>query len=149
MNAGVPQGSVLGPLLFLIYINDINTNLSCKTTLYADDTSISKYISDPIVSNDEIQHDLLTIENWADKWKVKSNHLKSEALLISRGFDRTDSIFLFQNHTVQNVKEHNHLGLIWNDNGSWKNHLSNIINKAVKRVDMMRALKFKLGRPAF
>ena len=74
--------------------------------------------------------------------------LKSETLLISRGFDRTDSIFLFQNHTVQNVKVHNHLGLIWNDNGSWKNHLFNIINKAVKRVGMMRALKYKLGRSA-
>ena len=80
--------------------------------------------------------------------KMKFNPLKSEALLISRGFDRTDSIFLFQNHTVQNGKEHNHLELIWNDNGSWKNHLSNIINKAVKRVDMMRALKYKLGRSA-
>ena len=148
VNAGVPQGSVLGPLLFLIYINDIDTNLSCKTTLYADDTSISKHITDPIVSNNEIQHDLLTIEHWADKWKIKFNPLKSEALLISRGFDRTDSIFLFQNHTVQNVKVHNHLGLIWNDNGSWKNHLLNTINKAVKRVDMMRALKYKLGRSA-
>ena len=90
----------------------------------------------------------MTIENWADKWKIKFNPLKSEALLISRGFDRTDSIFLFQNYTVQNVKEHNYLGLIWNDNGSRKNHLSNIINKAVKHVDMMRALKYKLGRSA-
>ena len=90
----------------------------------------------------------MTIEHWADKWKIKFNPLKSEALLISRGFDRTNSIFLFQNHTVQNVKVHNHLGLIWNDNGSWKNHLLNIINKAVKRVDLMRALKYKLGRSA-
>ena len=83
-----------------------------QTTLYADDTPISKHITDPIVSNDEIQHDLLTIEQWANKWKIKFNPLKSEALLISRGFNRTDSIFLFQNHTVQNVNEHNHLGLI-------------------------------------
>ena len=135
-------------IILNIYINDIDTYLSCKTTLYADDTSISKHITDPIVSYDEIQHDLLTIEKWADKWKIKFNPLKSEALLISRGFDRIDSIFLFQNHTVQNVEERNHLELIGNDNGSWINHLSNIINKAVKRVDMMRALKYKLGRSA-
>ena len=50
-------------------------------------------------------------------------------------------MFVFQIHIVNSVKEHNHLGLTWNDNGSWKNHLSNVINNADKRVDMMRALK--------
>ena len=148
VTAGVPQGSVLGPLLFLIYINDITTNISCKTTLYADDTSISKHVTDPITSNNELQHDLTTIETWADKWKINFNPVKSEALLITRGLNRADSMFIFQNHIVNNVNEHTHLGLTWNKDGTWKNHLSNIINKAVKRVDMMRALKYKISMSA-
>ena len=148
VTASVPQGSVLGPLLFLKYINDITTNLSSKTTLYADDTSISKHVTDPITSNNELQHDLTTIETWADKWKIKFNPVKSEALLITRGLNRADSMFIFQNHIVNNVNEHTHLGLTWNKGGTWKNHLSNIINKAVKRVDMMRALQYKLSRSA-
>ena len=51
----------------------------CILVYTSDDTSISKHITDPIVSNNEIQHDLLTIEHSADKWKIKFNPLKSEA----------------------------------------------------------------------
>ena len=84
MNADVPQGSVLGPLLFLIYINDISMHLSSRASLFADDTSLSKHISDYDTDNGELQNDLDIIENWAKQWKVKFNPLKSDALLISR-----------------------------------------------------------------
>ena len=70
VNAGVPQGSVLGPLMFLIYINDISLNLSCKTTLFADNTSLSKQITNRQVCELELQYDLKMIETWTEKWKV-------------------------------------------------------------------------------
>ena len=54
--------------------------------------------------------------------------------------------FTFQNHSINIVNEHNHLGLTWNSDVSWKSHLSSIISKASKRIDMLRALKFKLDR---
>ena len=53
--------------MFLIYINDIGNNLSSTATLFADDTSLSKHITDDNISNNEVQHDLDTIEAWASK----------------------------------------------------------------------------------
>ena len=105
VNAGVPQGSVLGPLMFLIYINDISINLSCKTTLFADDTSLSKQITNSQVCELEIQNDLKTIETWAEKWKVTFNPKKSDALLVSRRIYRNNNTnFLFQGHDIKMLK---------------------------------------------
>ena len=82
VKGSVSQVSVLGPLLFLIYINDITMNLTCNTSLFADDTSLYKLI-DGDTSILEVQNDLDKIGDWANKWKVKFNPLKSESLLNS------------------------------------------------------------------
>ena len=72
-SAGVPQGSVLGPLLFLIYINDLPDGLIYNAKLFADDTSIFSVINDPIVSYHNFNSDLLKINNWAYHWKMSFN----------------------------------------------------------------------------
>ena len=128
--------------MYLIYINDIGNNLSSTATLFAKDTSLSKHIIDDYISNNEIQDDLDTIQAWASKWKVIFNPLKSESMLVSlrRNTERG------QNHVINNVDIHKHLGLTWNSDVSWKNHLSTIIARASKRIYMLRALKFKLVR---
>ena len=97
--------------------------------------------------NLDIQNDLNTIQTWANKWQVTFNPIKSEALLVSLRPNRDNRHdFTFQNHHINNVNEHKHLGLIWNCDISWKSHLSSVIAKASKRIDMLRALKFKLDR---
>ena len=147
INAGVPQGSVLGPLLFLVYINDIANHLTSKATLYADDTTLSKQINDSVISTHELQNDLHMIDSWATKWKVKFNPTKSESLLISRKKDMNELItYSFQNQHIIKVENHTHLALIWSNDGTWKRQLSNTLQKAVKRLDMLRALKFKVQR---
>ena len=147
INAGVPQGSVLGPLMFLISIIDIGNNSSSTATLFADDTSLSKHIIDDNISNNEVQHDLDTIEAWASKWQVIFNPLRPESMLVSlRRNNENGRHFTFQNHVINNVDIHKHLGLTWNSDASWKSHMSTIIARASKRIDMLRALKFKLDR---
>ena len=71
--AGVPQGSILGPLLFLIYINDLPDGLISNAKLFADDTSIFSVINDYTVSCDNLNSDLLKINNWAYQWKMSFN----------------------------------------------------------------------------
>ena len=82
--AGVPQGSILGPLLFLLYINDIVKNMGSNIRLFADDTSIFIIVENPISAAQLLNSDLEKIAKWALDWLVTFNPIKTEALLISR-----------------------------------------------------------------
>ena len=73
VNAGVPQCSILGPLLFLIYINDLSGDLSSKTKLFADDTSLFNVAHDINTSANELNNDLKKVSNWAFQWKMSFN----------------------------------------------------------------------------
>ena len=71
--AGVPQGSILGPLLFLVYINDLPNGLKSKAKLFADDTSLFTIVKDKNGSADVLNNDLLLISKWAYDWKMLFN----------------------------------------------------------------------------
>ena len=69
----VPQGSVLGPLLFLIYINDLEKNIKSKIKFFADDTMIFSVVQDSALNTCELNHDLELINMWAYQWKMAFN----------------------------------------------------------------------------
>ena len=73
---GVPQGSVLGPLLFLIYINDLVDNISSEAKLFADDASLFTVVYD--IAADQLNRDLEIISNWAHQWKIQFNPDKNK-----------------------------------------------------------------------
>ena len=73
IESGVPQGSVLGPLLFLIYINDLERNIKSNIKFFADDTMLFSIVKDPEISANELNHDLDIINKWAHQWKLKFN----------------------------------------------------------------------------
>ena len=71
--AGVPQGSILGPLLFLIYINDLPDELKSSAKLFADDTSLFSIVKDENESANALSYDLSQISKWAFNWKMLFN----------------------------------------------------------------------------
>ena len=71
--AGVPQGSILGPLLLLVYINDLPNELKSNVKLFADDTSLFTVVKDKNESGNILNNDLFSISRWAYKWKMFFN----------------------------------------------------------------------------
>ena len=69
----MPQGSVLGPLFFLVYINDLADNLASDIRLFADDASLFKIVYDETVLAQVLSSDLKTLEEWAYQWKMQFN----------------------------------------------------------------------------
>jgi len=73
ISAGVQQGSILGPLYFLVYINDIVTDISSSLRLFADDTTVYIVVNDPQQVADRLNSDLEKIHTWAKQWLVNLN----------------------------------------------------------------------------
>ena len=88
IRAGVPQGSILGPLLFLLYINNIVSEIGSNIRLFADDTSLFIVVDNPVTAAGQLNIDLQKISQWATTWLVSFNPSKTEAMLFSRKLNR-------------------------------------------------------------
>ena len=110
VNAGVPQGSVLGPLLLLVYINDISESLLSLTRLFADDSSL--FYSAANIKDIEgiINHDLRMLVSWAAQWLINFNPLKTEAMLFTLRLIESLPNLIFDGTRIKFVTEHKHLG---------------------------------------
>ena len=145
--AGVPQGSILGPLLFLIYINDIVKHIGCSIRLFADYTSLYIIVDCPLQSAQLLNTDLQTISDWAAAWLVTFNPIKTLSMLILRKRNPVLHGPLFMNGTmIKNTSFHNHLGLTFSNTSSWDEHVKSISEKSWSRLHLLKALKFRVSR---
>ena len=144
INSGVPQGSVLGPLLFLVYINDLETGIKSSIKFFADDTSLFSIVKDPITSAADLNHDLQLISQWAFKWKMSFNPdptKPAEEIIFSHKRHRSDHPPLyFNNIDVKQVNEHKHLGLILDSKLTFASHINDKLSKARKGVGVIKYL---------
>ena len=145
VESGVPQGSILGPLLFLLHINDIYHSLSEGTTiaLFADDAKIYRKIVN-IDDCHKLQADTNILLNWSDKWKMKFNANKCKAMSISR----KRSPLLYDYHIsgvyLERVQSFTDLGIVVQHNLKWDLHISQIISIANKMLwCIIRCLGYK------
>ena len=115
VHAGVPQGSILGPLLFLIYINDLADDLSSNVTLFADDTSLFSVVHDVNASARELNDDLKNINQWAFQWKKSCNpdlSKQSQEVIFSRKIKKmSHPSLVFNNNKVLQISSQKDLGV--------------------------------------
>ena len=139
--------SILGPLLFLVYINDIVTEIGSNIRLFADDTSLYIVVDNPLVAAETLNADLEKISRWAATWLVTFNPNKSVALLLSRKVSHPLHPPLYMGNTpINEVEAHKHLCLFLCNDCSWHQHINFIKDKAWARINIMRRLKYKLDR---
>jgi hypothetical protein len=136
----VPQGSILGPLLILVYINDIISDINANIRLFTDDTNLFIVVEDPITASTILNTDLQKIISWAEKWLVKFNPLKTESLLLSLKTNRliNHPPIIMQNTQIKELHNHKHLGITFIHDLRWSTHIEYIKNKAWKRINVMK-----------
>ena len=129
MTSGVPQGTVLAPLLFLCFINDLPNGIISKIKLYADDVLLYNTIhSQEDCQN--LQQNLNLLEEWATKWKMSFNLQKCEFLRITNKKFPIFSQYLIQNEVIREVTHTKYLGVTTDQNLKWSEHVKQITNKA-------------------
>ena len=149
ITAGVPQGSVLGPLLFLLYINDITTVVQSEIRLFADDTILYVTVDNPVRAADALNQDLDSMTNWANQWLVKFSPPKTVSMNISKKKRKLVKPHLFMDGTqLKENKAHKHLGVTISNDLSWTEHIELIAVNAGRSLDIFNALKYKVGRRA-
>ena len=145
VRAGFPQGSILGSLLFSIYINDTVNEIQCVIKLFADDTSLYIIVENPALAAPSLNIDLSYISNRAVDWLVDFHPTKTESMIISRKTFRPNHPPLFMNNTnLTNTDTHKHLGVTFSSNCSWTEHINSTANTAWVRFNLSGSLKFKI-----
>ena len=150
VSAGVPQGSILGPLFFLVYINDLTADLRCNVKLFADDTSLFTIVQDSDTAASDMNHDMELISKWAHDWRMSFNpdpQKQAVELIFSKKKTETNHPeILFNNTPVMQVVEHKHLGIVLDSKLTFSSHIKVAISKARKSIGMLRFLSRYLPR---
>ena len=140
VHAGVPQGFILGPLLFLILINDLSDNLSSNAKLFAEDTSLFSVFHDVNTSAKELNNDLKKVNDWALQWKMSFNPDPSkqvQEVIFSRKSKRPTHLPLVFNNNNFSQK---HLGVILDFKLAFEDHLNNVLVKVNKAIGLLRKI---------
>ena len=150
ISPNVPQGSVLGLLFFLVYINDPVENVSSDVKLFADDTSLFTVVSDEGTAADQLNRDLEAISDWAYQWKMQFNPDKNkQAIQVIFSQKRTKPVHppIFLNESeVKTKDEQKHLGMILDSCLNFNSHVREKIISARRGIGVIRYLSTYVSR---
>ena len=141
IKSGVPQGSRLGPLLFIIYMNDIINDIESDILIFADDTSLFASGTDPAQTAAQLNRDLAKISSWGKKWKVAFNAKKSKDMIFSNKYLNNSPPLCFDENFIDRVNRHKHLGVNLSSTLDWSVQLNEVCLKANRKLSVLRSVK--------
>ena len=138
VETGVPQGSIQGPLLFLIYINDLPDNLSINLKLFADDTSLFSVVHDITISSCDLNYDLNRVREWAFQWEMTFNPEVSkqaqEGIFTSKLQKKDYPPLYFNSSSVKKTCKQKHLEMHLDFRLDFQEHWKSLLNKKVNET---------------
>ena len=149
LNIGVPQGSVLGPLLFLLYINDMPKSTKFYVKLFADDTFLS-YSSDNYEDlQRKVNEELININNWLKNNKLTLNISKTKYMIITNRKKPPHSEFKIKvaNTEIKKCIFYKYLGVLLDETLSWKPHIDYICRKISRMCGIFSKLRYATNFP--
>jgi len=147
VTTGVPQGSILGPLLFLVYVDDIVKDIQSNILLFADDTSLVEVITDPLLSFDRLNQDLSRLNIWSKSWLVNFNPIKTAYIVFSKKLIRPNYPALYlDNIALKETSTHKQLGVIFNNRITFEDHIDAQCKKAMTRLTALKRVQRKIPR---
>ena len=142
ITCGIPQGSLLGPLLFIIYMNDFyRASDVLSFILFADDSSIFFSNPDPHILINTVNIELMKITQWIRANKLSLNIKKTKCMLFSNSIELLPNDVVIDGHALEVVKDITFLGVTVDNKLSWKPHIDNVCKKISRNVGVINRLK--------
>ena len=147
LTCGVPQGSILGPLLFILYVNDIiNTSTNLEFVLFADDTTISYSHNDIASKFDLINKELQEVNNWFKANKLSVNASKSNYMVLGTNHKTSnkslrDTGIILDNQLLKRINKTKFLGVTIDQNLTWKTPIDNVSKNISKGIGILYQIK--------
>lgn len=137
VSSGVPQGSVLGPILFLLYINDLPDNIHSNVRLFADDTAVYLAVQGQQDSV-TLQNDLNKLQDWEKAWDMEFNPSKCQVLHISRSQNPIKNTYTMHGIALESIDHARYLGVDISSNLNFNHHVNRITANASKSLGFLK-----------
>ncbi len=137
VTSGVPQGTVLGPLLFILYLNDLPNGISSQVRLLADDCILYREINTD-EDRQSLQNDINILCKWESCWQMKFNVAKCYAMHVTHKKSPIQSTYFMNKKPLETVKSHTYLGVELNHKLNWTDHITTTVSKANRVLGLLR-----------
>ena len=137
VTSGVPQGSILAPLLFILYVNDIPESLSSPAEMFADDMLIYNYCT-PSQTSITAQESLDKVTDWCGSWLLGTNADKCESMKFTRARTPSPCNYTINSKLLTQVPTHKHLGVVLSSDLSWKPHVLSVVARSNRLLGLLK-----------